>query len=59
MNVLIVTKEIRLCANRPFWTLFSVIQPHFMVKAGTRNLTYVDFLNYKTSEYSIFFPANS
>ena len=34
VKVPIVTKGIRLCANGPFWTLFSLIQHHFMAKAA-------------------------
>lgn len=35
-EVPIVTKRIRLCANGPFRTLFSLIQPDFMAKAAGR-----------------------
>lgn len=57
VKVPVVTKRIRLCANGPFWTLFSLTQHYFMAKAGGRIDIYLFIYlnNYDTSEYSIFF----
>lgn len=55
VNVLTVTKKIGLCANGPFWTLFSLIKHHFIAKAAGREKYVCVFLNYDTCEKVFFY----